>query len=212
LNNIINEDGTIDSKFVASIVSAAVEGMVSSAALAFAGAITKGVASIGSLFANSLGAIWNGAKAVGDTIGEGLSVMGEGVKSIASTVGEGIKTVASNTWEGVKSVASNTWEGVKSVASDAWEGVKSGFKKVGGWLGIVDNASGGVYDDETIVRVAEYTDSATDPEVIAPQSVIEESLFKALQKEAGNSEEMEEDDTQSDSYIDEFEEKGGYTT
>jgi hypothetical protein len=115
LSNVIEEDGTINSNFVASIVAAAVDGMVSSAT----------------------GAIWNGVKTVGNTIGEGLST--------------------------------------------AWEGVKSGFKTVGGWLGIVDNASGGVYDDETIVRVAEYADSATNPEVIAPQNIIRESLESALE-------------------------------
>jgi hypothetical protein len=47
---------------------------------------------------------------------------------------------------------------------------------------VTDNASGGVYDDESIVRVAEYTDTATNPEVIAPQSIIEESVNNALQK------------------------------
>ena len=48
----------------------------------------------------------------------------------------------------------------------------------------VNNASGGVYDEETLVRVAEYSDSATNPEVIAPQSIIEESLETALAQQS----------------------------
>jgi hypothetical protein len=46
---------------------------------------------------------------------------------------------------------------------------------------VPQNASGGVYDEDSIIRVAEYSDSATDPEIVAPQSIIADTMSSVIE-------------------------------
>jgi hypothetical protein len=40
-----------------------------------------------------------------------------------------------------------------------------------------------VYDEPTLIQVAEYKDSASDPEIVAPQSVIADTIEDVLGEE-----------------------------
>lgn len=141
-------------------------------------------------------AVWNTAKSffqmIWNTIKNIFSVVKnvltgnfkgawEGIKNIFKGVGTFFKNIVSNIvnafkgigkkiWDNFTGVFSRIWDGIKSIGSNIWGGVKSLFGA----------ADGLVATRETAIRIAEYPNATTNPEIVTPQNIMADTFAETL--------------------------------
>lgn len=147
-------------------------------------------------------AIWNNAKAffkmVFNTItGIFKAIKGvlsgdfkgawNAIKGIFAGVGSFFKTVVNNIINAFKGIGTKIWNNFTGVFSKIGSGIKSlGGKIVGGVKGLFGAAGGLVASRETVVRVGEYANATTNPEIITPQNIMADTFGKVLDARAYN--------------------------
>lgn len=137
--------------------------------------------------------IWNNAKAyfkmVFNTITGIFNVIAkvlkgdfkgawEGIKGIFKGVGKFFKEIVNNIVNAFSNIGqkiANKFKGlggkIKSAAGKAWGGIKKlvGFK------------TGGVFTGESAIRVAEYPNATTNPEIVTPQRIMRDTFADTLE-------------------------------
>ena len=141
-------------------------------------------------------AVWNNAKAyfqmVWNTIKNIFKVVKsvltgdfkgawEGIKNIFKGVGTFFKQVVNNIVNAFKGIGKKIWNNFSGVFSDIWNGIKNIGGSIGGGVKkLFGAASGLVATKETAIRVAEYPNATTNPEIITPQNIMDDTFRKAL--------------------------------
>lgn len=137
--------------------------------------------SVASFFKNIFTNAWNGVKNVFSTGGKIFSGITDGIvsafKKVVNTIIAGINKVVSIPFNGINTA-------LKKVRDISFLGI-SPFK---GLIKLIDVpqipslASGGVLDSETIVRVAEYSNAKSNPEIVSPKDMMKETFKEAIEE------------------------------
>jgi hypothetical protein len=158
---------------------------------------------ISSVFTN----IWNGIKniAVNMVISmrNSISTALNAIKNIWSNVWNGIKNVITNVWNGIwgtiRSVINWILSGIENMVNGVIRGVNyilSGISSIAnavgglvgmnpvnlriGYVSLPRLAKGGVLTEATAVIAGEYSGAKSNPEIITPQSIMYETMLKAI--------------------------------
>lgn len=140
--------------------------------------VFSGVASFfKSIFTNA----WNGVKAVFSTGGRIFSGITDGIvsafKKVVNTIIAGINKVVAIPFNGINTA-------LKKVRDVSFLGIEP-FKNLIKLINvpqIPSLASGGVLDSETIVRVAEYSNAKSNPEIVSPKDMMKETFKEAIEE------------------------------
>lgn len=140
--------------------------------------------------------IWNNAKAyfqlVWNTIRGIFSVVKSvltgdfrgawnGIKSIFSGVGAFFRQVVSNTVNAFKGIGTKIANTFKGVGTKIKNNITSGLGKIGGGVKkLLGFANGGVFTGESAIRVAEYPNATTNPEIVTPQNIMRDTFAETL--------------------------------
>lgn len=140
--------------------------------------------------------IWNNAKAyfqlVWNTIRGIFSVVKSvltgdfrgawnGIKSIFSGVGAFFRSVVSNTVNAFKGIGTKIANMFSGVGAKIKEKITGGLGKIGGSVKkLLGFASGGVFTGESAIRVAEYPNATTNPEIVTPQNIMRDTFAETL--------------------------------
>lgn len=137
--------------------------------------------SVASFFKNIFTNAWNGVKNVFSTGGKIFSGITDGIvsafKKVVNTIISGINKVVALPFNGINTA-------LKKVRDISFLGI-SPFK---GLIKLVDVpqipslASGGVLSEETLVRVAEYSNARSNPEIVSPRDMMKETMKEALEE------------------------------
>lgn len=105
----------------------------------------------------------------------------EGIKSIFKGVGTFFRTIVQNivnAFKGIPSKIANMFSGVgakiKSKITSGLGNIGGGVKKLLGFAG------GGVFTGESAIRVAEYPNATTNPEIVTPQNIMRDTFAETL--------------------------------
>lgn len=140
--------------------------------------------------------IWNNAKAyfqlVWNTIRGIFSVVKSvltgdfrgawnGIKSIFSGVGAYFRQVVSNTVNAFKGIGTKIANMFSGVGAKIKSKITSGLGKLGGSVTkLLGFANGGVFTGESAIRVAEYPNATTNPEIVTPQNIMRDTFAETL--------------------------------
>lgn len=140
--------------------------------------------------------VWNNAKAffqmIWNTIKGIFSVVKsvltgdfkgawEGIKNIFRGVGEFFRNIVSNIVGAFKNIGQKIWENFSGVFSRIWDGIKNiGGSIWGGVKSLFGAADGLVATRETAIRVGEYPNATTNPEIITPQNIMADTFTGVL--------------------------------
>jgi hypothetical protein len=103
----------------------------------------------------------------------------DGIKSIFSGVGQFFRNIVSNivnAFSNIGSKIANKFKGLGGKIASAAGKVWSGAKKLLGFAG------GGVFTGESAIRVAEYPNATTNPEIVTPQRIMRDTFADTLEK------------------------------
>lgn len=141
-------------------------------------------------------AVWNGAKSyfkmVFNTITNIFKVIKsvltgdfkgawEGVKNIFKGVGTFFKEVVNTIVNAFKGIGKKIWDNFKGVFNDIWGGIKNIGSSIGGGVkNLLGFANGGVFTGESAIRVAEYPNATTNPEIVTPQRIMSDTFANVL--------------------------------
>lgn len=137
--------------------------------------------SVASFFKNIFTNAWNGVKAVFSTGGRIFSGITDGIvsafKKVVNTIIAGINKVVSIPFNGINTA-------LKKVRDISFLGISpfKGLIKLINVPQIPSLASGGVLDSETIVRVAEYSNAKSNPEIVSPKDMMKETFKEAIEE------------------------------
>lgn len=128
--------------------------------------------------------------------GEKFSKAWQAVKNVFSKGGEIFDGIKEGILNGLKSIVNAIIRGINKVISIPFNGINSALKAIRNvnifglqpfsWISTIrvpqipELAKGGVLYDETIVQVAEYSNSYTNPEIVTPQNIMEETFDRVL--------------------------------
>ncbi len=140
--------------------------------------------------------VWNNAKAyfqmVWNTIKGIFSVVKsvltgdfrgawEGIKNIFRGVGDFFKNIVQNIINAFKGIGKKIWDNFSGVFSDIWSGIKNIGSSIGGGVKkLLGFRTGGVFTGESAIRVAEYPNATTNPEIVTPQNIMRDTFAKTL--------------------------------
>lgn len=137
--------------------------------------------SVASFFKNIFTNAWNGVKNVFSTGGRIFSGITEGIvsafKKVVNTIIAGINKVVAIPFNGINTA-------LKKVRDVSFLGIEP-FKNLIKLINvpqIPSLASGGVLDSETIVRVAEYSNAKSNPEIVSPKDMMKETFKEAIEE------------------------------
>lgn len=144
--------------------------------------------SIPNWFKNVFSNAWNNVKNVFSSGGKIFSGIKEGIentfKMVVNKIIAGINTIISVPFNKINSM-------LNSIRDLSFLGV-SPFKSL--WNKnplsvprIPSLATGGVLDKETIVRVAEYSNARSNPEIVSPRDMMKETMKEAIEESNSNS-------------------------
>lgn len=137
--------------------------------------------SVASFFKNIFSNAWNGVKNIFSTGGKIFSGITDGIlsafKKVVNTIISGINKVVSIPFNGINTA-------LKKVRDISFLGIEpfKGLIKLIDIPQIPSLASGGVLDSETIVRVAEYSNAKSNPEIVSPRDMMKETFKEAIEE------------------------------
>lgn len=134
--------------------------------------------------------------------GEKFSKAWQAVKNVFSKGGEIFDGIKEGILNGLKSIVNAIIRGINKVISIPFNGINSALKAIRNvnifglqpfsWISTIgvpqipELAKGGVLYDETIVQVAEYSNSYTNPEIVTPQNIMEETFDRVMSRYQNN--------------------------
>lgn len=141
--------------------------------------------SVASFFKNIFTNAWNGVKNVFSTGGRIFSGITEGIvsafKKVVNTIIAGINKVVALPFKGINTA-------LKKVRDISFLGIEpfKGLIKLIDIPQIPSLETGGVLDQETIVRVAEYSNAKSNPEIVSPRDMMKETMKEAIEESGMN--------------------------
>lgn len=157
---------------------------------------------IGGIFSGDLSKVWEGFKTAAKGAVDFVVGIFEGVLNVIKTgldllspvnwggkIGEAVgKVTGDSTMYGVGNKLRTTFASGESIETGLEDSImgnkKSLSTQIGDFIteklsGLAGLASGGVVYGETAVRVGEYAGAASNPEIIAPQSILQETMAES---------------------------------
>jgi phage-related protein len=137
--------------------------------------------SVATFFKNIFGNAWNGVKNIFSSGGRIFSGIKDGIfnafRSVVNTLIAGINKVVSIPFNAINGA-------LKTVRDISFLGIEpfKGLIKLVNVPQIPSLETGGVLDKETIVRVAEYSNARSNPEIVSPRDMIKETMKEALEE------------------------------
>ena len=137
--------------------------------------------SVATFFKNIFGNAWNGVKNIFSSGGRIFSGIKDGIfnafKSVVNTLIAGINKVVSIPFNAINGA-------LKTVRDISFLGIEpfKGLIKLVNVPQIPSLETGGVLDKETIVRVAEYSNARSNPEIVSPRDMMKETMKEALEE------------------------------
>lgn len=175
-SNILND---IKETFSIDKIKSHFEGVIS--------AIKNIFSSIPNWFKNTFSEAWNNVKNVFSSGGKIFSGIKEGIentfRSVVNKIISGINTIISIPFNKINSM-------LNTIRNTSFLGI-SPFKNL--WKynplavpKIPSLATGGVLTEETLVRVAEYSNAKSNPEIISPKDMMKETMKEAIEESGMN--------------------------
>lgn len=137
--------------------------------------------SVATFFKNIFGNAWNGVKSIFSSGGRIFSGIKDGIfnafRSVVNTLIAGINKVVSIPFNAINGA-------LKTVRDISFLGIEpfKGLIKLVNVPQIPSLETGGVLDKETIVRVAEYSNARSNPEIVSPRDMMKETMKEALEE------------------------------
>ena len=137
--------------------------------------------SVATFFKNIFGNAWNGVKNIFSSGGRIFSGIKDGIfnafRSVVNTLIAGINKVVSIPFNAINGA-------LKTVRDISFLGIEpfKGLIKLVNVPQIPSLETGGVLDKETIVRVAEYSNASSNPEIVSPRDMMKETMKEALEE------------------------------
>lgn len=137
--------------------------------------------SVATFFKNIFGNAWNGVKNIFSSGGRIFSGIKDGIfnafRSVVNTLIAGINKVVSIPFNAINGA-------LKTVRDISFLGIEpfKGLIKLVNVPQIPSLETGGVLDKETIVRVAEYSNARSNPEIVSPRDMMKETMKEALEE------------------------------
>lgn len=137
--------------------------------------------SVTTFFKNIFGNAWNGVKNIFSSGGRIFSGIKDGIfnafRSVVNTLIAGINKVVSIPFNAINGA-------LKTVRDISFLGIEpfKGLIKLVNVPQIPSLETGGVLDKETIVRVAEYSNARSNPEIVSPRDMMKETMKEALEE------------------------------
>lgn len=141
--------------------------------------------SVATFFKNIFGNAWNGVKNIFSSGGRIFSGIKDGIfnafRSVVNTLIAGINKVVSIPFNAINGA-------LKTVRDISFLGIEpfKGLIKLVNVPQIPSLETGGVLDKETIVRVAEYSNARSNPEIVSPRDMMKETMKEALEESSMN--------------------------
>lgn len=148
--------------------------------------------SVASFFKNIFTNAWNGVKKVFSSGGKIFSGIKDGIfnafKSVVNTLIAGINKVVAIPFKGINTA-------LKKVRDISFLGIEpfKGLIKLIDIPQIPSLETGGVLDQETIVRVAEYSNAKSNPEIVSPRDMMKETMKEAIEESGMNNQSQQVD-------------------
>lgn len=148
--------------------------------------------SVATFFKDIFSKAWNGVKNVFSAGGKIFSGIKDGIfnafKSVVNTLIAGINKVVSIPFNAIN-------KALKIVRDISFLGIEpfKGLIKLINIPQIPSLATGGVLDSETIVRVAEYSNAKSNPEIVSPKDMMKETMKEALEESNYNNSKQQVD-------------------
>lgn len=137
--------------------------------------------SVATFFKNIFGNAWNCVKNIFSSGGRIFSGIKDGIfnafRSVVNTLIAGINKVVSIPFNAINGA-------LKTVRDISFLGIEpfKGLIKLVNVPQIPSLETGGVLDKETIVRVAEYSNARSNPEIVSPRDMMKETMKEALEE------------------------------
>lgn len=137
--------------------------------------------SVATFFKNIFGNAWNGVKNIFSSGGRIFSGIKDGIfnafRSVVNTLIAGINKVVSIPFNAINGA-------LKTVRDISFLGIEpfKGLIKLVNVPQIPSLETGGILDKETIVRVAEYSNARSNPEIVSPRDMMKETMKEALEE------------------------------
>lgn len=141
--------------------------------------------SVATFFKNIFCNAWNGVKNIFSSGGRIFSGIKDGIfnafRSVVNTLIAGINKVVSIPFNAINGA-------LKTVRDISFLGIEpfKGLIKLVNVPQIPSLETGGVLDKETIVRVAEYSNARSNPEIVSPRDMMKETMKEALEESKMN--------------------------
>lgn len=150
---------------------------------------------------------WNAITSVFGNIGnwfkDKFSQAWKAVKNVFSTGGAIFDGIKDGILNGLKTIVNAIIRGINRVISIPFNGINSALRAIKSvdimglrpfsWINTIgvpqipQLAKGGVLYDDTIVRAGEYSGASSNPEIITPQNIMEETFDKVMSRYQCNS-------------------------
>lgn len=105
----------------------------------------------------------------------------EGIKSIFSGVGAFFRQIVTNTVNAFKGIGTKIANMFSGVGAKIKSKITSGLGNIGGGVKkLLGFAGGGVFTGESAIRVAEYPNATTNPEIVTPQNIMRDTFAETL--------------------------------
>lgn len=196
--NIIK--GIVTSIFnaIATIISNIWNGIVSSISNVWNTIVTK--------VKEGVSGAWNAITSVFGNIGnwfkDKFSQAWQAVKNVFSSGGAIFDGIKDGILNGLKTIVNAIIRGINRVISIPFNGINSALRAIRSvdimglrpfsWINTIgvpqipQLAKGGVLYDDTIVRAGEYSGASSNPEIVTPQNIMEETFDKVMSRYQGN--------------------------
>ncbi len=122
----------------------------------------------------------------------------QAVKNVFSAGGKVFEGIKDGILNGLKAIVNAIIRGINKVISIPFNGINSALKAIKGvdilgfkpfsWISTIgvpqipELATGGVLYDETVVKLAEYSNSNSNPEIASPKNIMAETFDEVLSK------------------------------
>ena len=104
-----------------------------------------------------------------------------GIKSIFSGVGAFFRSVVQNVVNAFKGIGTKIANMFSGVGAKIKSKITSGLGKLGSSVTkLLGFANGGVFTGESAIRVAEYPNATTNPEIVTPQNIMRDTFAETL--------------------------------
>jgi phage-related protein len=153
--------------------------------------------------------IWNIISPIITAVWEGIKTALNGIQQVWSSIWNTVSNVVRNVWNGIwsciKGVINTILGGIEKFVNGAIRGINfllSGISSIANAVGSLIGlspinlkintislprlAKGGVLTEATAVIAGEYSGASTNPEIVTPQNIMEETFDKVMSKYQGN--------------------------